>query len=80
MSSICPKRRGDGGDERAGAIVFIGVGEAAQAFLAGFRNEPGFAASVATCDIKTDSPDPAVRAPEARRLRAGEVGRRLERP
>jgi 3-hydroxyisobutyrate dehydrogenase-like beta-hydroxyacid dehydrogenase len=44
------------------AIAFIGFGEAAQAFLAGWRTEPGFTARVATYDIKTDSPDPVVRA------------------
>jgi len=46
----------------AGAIAFIGFGEAAQAFLSGFRTEPDFNASVATFDVKTDSPDAAVRA------------------
>lgn len=50
------------GADRAGAIAFIGFGEAAQAFLAGFRSEPGFAAPVAAYDIKTDSPDPETRA------------------
>ncbi len=42
-------------------IAFIGFGEAAQAFLAGWRSEPGFAADVAAYDIKTDLPDAAVR-------------------
>jgi 3-hydroxyisobutyrate dehydrogenase-like beta-hydroxyacid dehydrogenase len=45
----------------AGAIAFIGFGEAAQAFLSGWRTVPGFAARVSAYDIKTDSPDPAVR-------------------
>jgi 3-hydroxyisobutyrate dehydrogenase-like beta-hydroxyacid dehydrogenase len=44
------------------AIAFLGFGEAAQAFLAGWRTESGFAARVAVYDIKTDSPDPVVRA------------------
>jgi 3-hydroxyisobutyrate dehydrogenase-like beta-hydroxyacid dehydrogenase len=59
----------------ASAIAFIGFGEAAEAFLAGFRSETGFAASVATYDIKTDSPDPAVRASKrADYARANVVG------
>ncbi len=49
------------GTAAASSIAFIGFGEAAQAFLAGWRTVPGFAARVATYDIKTDSPDPAVR-------------------
>jgi 3-hydroxyisobutyrate dehydrogenase-like beta-hydroxyacid dehydrogenase len=43
------------------AIAFIGFGEAAKAFLAGWRSEPGFSARIAAYDIKTDSSDPAVR-------------------
>ena len=43
------------------AIALIGFGEAAQAFLAGWRSEPGFVASVSAYDIKTDSSDAAVR-------------------
>jgi len=46
----------------AGAIAFIGFGEAARAFLDGWRTVPGFAARVSAYDIKTDSPDPNVRA------------------
>src|SRR5271166_4000671 len=46
----------------AGAIAFIGFGEAARAFLDGWRTVPGFAARVSAYDIKTDSPDPVVRA------------------
>ncbi len=46
----------------AGAIAFIGFGEAARAFLDGWRKVPGFAARVSAYDIKTDSPDPNVRA------------------
>ncbi len=45
----------------AETIAFIGFGEAAQAFLAGWRTEPGFAALVTAYDIKTDAPDVAVR-------------------
>jgi len=56
-------------------IAFIGFGEAAEAFLAGFRSEPGFAARVATFDIKTDSPDASVRAAKrADYVRANVVG------
>jgi len=39
------------------SIAFIGFGEAARAFLDGWRTVPGFAAQVSTYDIKTDSPD-----------------------
>ena len=45
-----------------GSIAFIGFGEAARAFLDGWRTEPGFTARVCAYDIKTDSPDPHVRA------------------
>jgi 3-hydroxyisobutyrate dehydrogenase-like beta-hydroxyacid dehydrogenase len=41
----------------AGDIAFIGFGEAARAFLDGWRTAPGFAARVSAYDIKTDSPD-----------------------
>ena len=53
------------GTVTTGAIAFIGFGEAAEAFLSGWRSEPGFAAKVAAYDIKTDSLDLAVR--EAKR-------------
>ncbi len=43
-------------------IGFIGFGEAAQAFLHGWRTRPQFRARVVPYDIKTDSADPAVRA------------------
>ena len=45
-----------------GSIAFIGFGEAARAFLDGWRADPGFKARVCAYDIKTDLPDPAVRA------------------
>jgi 3-hydroxyisobutyrate dehydrogenase-like beta-hydroxyacid dehydrogenase len=45
-----------------GSIAFIGFGEAARAFLDGWRADPGFKARVCVYDIKTDSPDPQVRA------------------
>ena len=45
-----------------GSIAFIGFGEAARAFLDGWRTIPGFGARVSAYDIKTDSPDPEVRA------------------
>ncbi len=44
------------------SIAFIGFGEAARAFLDGWRTEPAFNARVAAYDIKTDSPDAGVRA------------------
>lgn len=43
-------------------IAFVGFGEAARAFLAGWRTRPGFAAEVVAYDIKTESTDPVVRA------------------
>ena len=45
-----------------GSIAFIGFGEAARAFLDGWRTEPDFGARVSAYDIKTDSPDSEVRA------------------
>ena len=44
------------------SIAFIGFGEAARAFLDGWRTNPGFKARVSAYDIKTDSPDMQVRA------------------
>jgi 3-hydroxyisobutyrate dehydrogenase-like beta-hydroxyacid dehydrogenase len=46
----------------SGRIAFIGFGEAARAFLDGWRTDPGFMARVSAYDIKTDSPDAQVRA------------------
>ena len=46
----------------AGSIAFIGFGEAARAFLDGWRTRPGFAARVSAYDIKTDSSDADIRA------------------
>ena len=43
------------------SIAFLGFGEAARAFLDGWRGEPDFKARICAYDIKTDSPDPAVR-------------------
>ena len=44
------------------SIAFIGFGEAARAFLDGWRTNPGFRARISAYDIKTDSPDMQVRA------------------
>ena len=44
------------------SIAFIGFGEAAHAFLDGWRTNPAFRARISAYDIKTDSPDPSVRA------------------
>jgi len=49
------------GPNGADRIAFLGFGEAAQAFLAGWRSHPDFAARVVAYDVKTDSPDPRVR-------------------
>ena len=49
------------GPTGADRIAFLGFGEAAQAFLKGWRSRPDFAARVAAYDVKTDSPDPWVR-------------------
>jgi 3-hydroxyisobutyrate dehydrogenase-like beta-hydroxyacid dehydrogenase len=46
----------------ARSIAFIGFGEAARAFLDGWRTNPGFKARVSAYDIKTDSLDAKVRA------------------
>ena len=45
-------------DAKRVAIAFIGFGEAAQAFLRGWRAVPDFAAGVTAYDIKTDAPTP----------------------
>ena len=42
-------------DARPSRIAFIGYGEAARAFLAGWRSEPGFAAAIVAYDVKTDA-------------------------
>ena len=42
-------------------IAFLGFGEAAQAFLKGWRTRPDFSARVVAYDVKTDSPEPRVR-------------------
>ena len=44
-----------------GSVAFLGFGEAARAFLDGWRTEPGFRAQVSVYDIKTNSADPQVR-------------------
>ena len=49
------------GPNGAGRIAFLGFGEAAQAFLKGWRSRPDFAARIVAYDVKTDSPEPRVR-------------------
>jgi 3-hydroxyisobutyrate dehydrogenase-like beta-hydroxyacid dehydrogenase len=49
------------GPNGAGRIAFLGFGEAAQAFLKGWRTQPRFVAHVTAYDVKTDSADPSVR-------------------
>ena len=49
------------GPNGADRIAFLGFGEAAQAFLAGWRSRPDFAARVVAYDVKTDSADRRVR-------------------
>ena len=56
-----------------GDIAFIGFGEAARAFLDGWRTAPGFAARVSAYDIKTDAPEPHVRAGKRADYAAAEV-------
>jgi 3-hydroxyisobutyrate dehydrogenase-like beta-hydroxyacid dehydrogenase len=46
----------------SGSIAFLGFGEAAHAFLAGWRTNPNFKARICVYDIKVDSPDTKVRA------------------
>jgi 3-hydroxyisobutyrate dehydrogenase-like beta-hydroxyacid dehydrogenase len=45
----------------SGSIAFLGFGEAARAFLDGWRTNEGFKARISAYDIKTDSSDPEVR-------------------
>ena len=66
---------GPNGAER---IAFLGFGEAAQAFLKGWRTQPAFAARVVAYDVKTDSPDAARARRQARRLCRGERRGRRE--
>jgi len=49
-------------DSTISSIAFLGFGEAARAFLDGWRTNPEFRARVCAYDIKTDSSDPQVRA------------------
>jgi 3-hydroxyisobutyrate dehydrogenase-like beta-hydroxyacid dehydrogenase len=49
------------GPNGADRIAFLGFGEAAQAFLKGWRTQPAFAARVVAYDVKTDSPEARVR-------------------
>jgi len=49
------------GPNGADRIAFLGFGEAAQAFLAGWRSRADFAAPIVAYDVKTDSPDARVR-------------------
>jgi 3-hydroxyisobutyrate dehydrogenase-like beta-hydroxyacid dehydrogenase len=45
----------------SGSIGFLGFGEAAQAFLVGWRTDANFKARICAYDIKTDSPNSEVR-------------------
>jgi 3-hydroxyisobutyrate dehydrogenase-like beta-hydroxyacid dehydrogenase len=49
------------GPTGADRIAFLGFGEAAQAFLKGWRSQPRFAAHVTAYDVKSDSADSRVR-------------------
>jgi 3-hydroxyisobutyrate dehydrogenase-like beta-hydroxyacid dehydrogenase len=53
-------------------IAFLGFGEAAQAFLAGWRTQKRFRARVTAYDIKTDSSEASVR--EAKRVEYAAAG------
>jgi len=48
-------------DSTISSIAFLGFGEAARAFLNGWRADPDFKARISAYDIKTDSPDAQVR-------------------
>ena len=48
-------------DARPARIAFVGYGEAARAFLAGWRSEDGFDGTIVAYDVKTDAADRAVR-------------------
>ncbi len=56
-----------------GSIAFIGFGEAARAFLDGWRTNFRFTARLVAYDIKTESPDPEVRAGKRADYAAAEV-------
>jgi 3-hydroxyisobutyrate dehydrogenase-like beta-hydroxyacid dehydrogenase len=45
----------------SGSIAFLGFGEAARAFLAGWRTNPSFKSRICAYDIKVDSSDTKVR-------------------
>ncbi len=49
-------------DARPRRIAFVGYGEAARAFLAGWRTEPGFTTEVTAYDVKTDAAEASIRA------------------
>jgi 3-hydroxyisobutyrate dehydrogenase-like beta-hydroxyacid dehydrogenase len=57
----------------SGSIAFLGFGEAAHAFLAGWRTEANFKARICAYDIKVDSPDPEVRTAKRADYAAAEV-------
>src|ERR1039458_10038629 len=57
--------RKETGPTGADRIAFLGFGEAAQAFLQGWRTQPDFGARIVAYDVKTDSPD--ARARDAKR-------------
>jgi 3-hydroxyisobutyrate dehydrogenase-like beta-hydroxyacid dehydrogenase len=59
--TVVQGERMETGPDGADRIAFLGFGEAAQAFLRGWRTQPGFAARIAAYDVKTDSPDARVR-------------------
>ena len=48
-------------DSTISSIAFLGFGEAARAFLDGWRTDPDLKARICAYDIKTDSPDAQVR-------------------
>ena len=47
---------------RSGSIAFLGFGEAAHAFLDGWRTNSDFRSRICAYDIKTDAPDAEIRA------------------
>jgi len=62
------------GPDGADRIAFLGFGEAAQAFLKGWRSRPDFSSRVVAYDVKTDSPDARARDAKRADYSAADVG------
>lgn len=65
---------------KTGSIGFLGFGEAAQAFLKGWRSELGFSERIVAYDIKTKAADAAIRAGKRADYAAAHVEGAAEAP